>query len=349
MKKKIAILGHFGGEHDFLDGQTVKTKILYNELKKKTDWDIQKIDTYWKRKNPVKLFLCTLSALIARKDVIVLLSINGMKMFFPILYFFAKMWNVRIYHDVIGGNLDKYVEQYPRFKKYLKSFKVNWVETEILKNGLKKNGVTNCKVIPNFKNLNIISAEEIPDRFEPPFRFCTFSRVMKEKGIEIAIKAIEEINREKGYKFCTLDIYGAVDSAYEKRFKTIIEKTGKEISYCGLVSYDKSVDVLKNYYALLFPTYWKGEGFPGTIVDAFSAGLLVIASDWNSNKEIINNGKNGYIYPSQLCTSLKEGIIKLTQQHRDIDLMKKICIIEAEKYQPDEYIKKIVNSINKVC
>ena len=345
MKKKIAILGHFGGNNDFLDGQTVKTKILYNELKEKTDWSIQKIDTYWKRKNPVKLIIYTLSALIAKKDIIVLLSINGMKMFFPILYIFSKIWNVRVYHDVIGGNLDKYVEQYPKFKKYLKSFTINWVETDILKNGLKKNGILNCDVIPNFKNLTILS-EEMPDRFDLPFRFCTFSRVMKEKGIEIAIKAIEEINREKGYEFCTLDIYGAVDNAYENRFKAIIAKAGKSISYCGLVPYDKSVDVLKKYYALLFPTYWKGEGFPGTIVDAFSAGLPVIASDWNSNSEIIKNGQNGFLYPSESIKTLKDGIIMITTDSDNICLMKRNCILEAQKYQPDIYIRKIVKYLS---
>ena len=52
-KKRIAIIGHFGGKEDFLDGQTVKTKILYEELKHATDWEIKKVDTYYKSKNPL--------------------------------------------------------------------------------------------------------------------------------------------------------------------------------------------------------------------------------------------------------------------------------------------------------
>ena len=43
--KEIAIIGHFGGNEEILDGQTVKTKILYNELQNATDWKIKKIDT----------------------------------------------------------------------------------------------------------------------------------------------------------------------------------------------------------------------------------------------------------------------------------------------------------------
>ena len=41
-KNKLGIIGHFGGNKKFLDGQTVKTKILYEELEKKTNWKIKK-------------------------------------------------------------------------------------------------------------------------------------------------------------------------------------------------------------------------------------------------------------------------------------------------------------------
>lgn len=34
MAKKIAIIGHFGGNETFLDGQTVKTKVLCAEFEK---------------------------------------------------------------------------------------------------------------------------------------------------------------------------------------------------------------------------------------------------------------------------------------------------------------------------
>lgn len=34
---KIGICGHFGDNHVFLDGQTIKTKIIANEIKKNFD------------------------------------------------------------------------------------------------------------------------------------------------------------------------------------------------------------------------------------------------------------------------------------------------------------------------
>lgn len=348
MSERIAIIGHFGGNQDFTDGQTVKTKILFAELSTKTNWDITRIDTYWKSKKPALIILQTLKALLSKKKIIVLLSINGMKFFFPLLSFFARHWNSQIYHDVIGGNLDQHVSSNPKFVKYLNSFKVNWVETNLLKSNLEKAGICNCVVIPNFKRLKI--NEELKETTNStcvPFRFCTFSRVMKEKGIEEAIKAIQEINESRGREICTLDIYGKIDSGYEQCFEKTIESATSAIRYCGTVAYDDSVDTIKGYYALLFPTYWKGEGFPGTIVDAFSSGLPVIASDWNSNKEIVSSGVNGIVYPSSTIKTLKEGIEWMINNPNEVMKYKRNCIQAALHYQPDVYISQMVSCLEE--
>ncbi len=346
-KKKLVIIGHFGGNENFLDGQTVKTKILYDELSKDMDWKIIKVDTYYKSKKPVKLLLCTIKALFSSKYVIVLLSGNGMKFYFPILYFFVKTFHTRVFHDVIGGNLDTYVKKIPKFKKYLNSFRINWVETDGLKQKLEAQGIHNCKVIPNFKRLNCIASHQLSLPDMQIYRFCTFSRVMKEKGIEDAVKAIRAINKENQKMICTLDIYGSVDGAYKEQFDTIIARFSPEIKYCGKVSYEKSVETIKNYYALLFPTFWKGEGFPGTIVDAFYAGLPVIATDWNCNKEIVENGKNGILYPNNQISNLKEAIEWLIENKSEMIRFKRNCVNSAKKYQPDKYIKNIIAEISK--
>ena len=347
MRKNIAIIGHFGGSENFLDGQTVKTRILFDELKNNTDWNIQIVDTYLKRKNPIKLICDIAVMLLKRKDVIVLLSINGMKTFFPLLSFATNVLHMNVYHDVIGGNLDKYVEKYPKFRRWLSSFKVNWVETDILKCSLEAKGVLNCEVIPNFKRISIVGEDKFPIEYTKPYRFCTFSRVMKEKGIEEAIAAIEEINAESKETVCTLDIYGVVDSSYSDRFDSILKKSTEAICYRGTVPYDQSSNTLQQYFALLFPTYWDGEGFPGTIVDAMSAGLPVIASNWNSNKEIIKHGVNGFLYPYDCVTSLKQGIVALVADSARVLMMKKNCIHDAIRYRPEEYIRKIADEIER--
>lgn len=154
--RKIGIIGHFGGKENILDGQTIKTKILYNELDEATNWKIIKVDTYYKKKNPIKLLVDTFKCLFNTKDIIVLLSGNGMKFYFPLLSFFVNKFHKNIYHDVIGGNLDLYVSKYPKFKNYLNLFQVNWVETEGMKKKLIDQGINNCEVMPNQKRSGLI-------------------------------------------------------------------------------------------------------------------------------------------------------------------------------------------------
>ena len=168
-----------------------------------------------------------------------------------------------------------------------------------------------------------------------------------QKGIEEAIAAIEVINEENKTQVCTLDIYGRIDDNYKDRFKRVISEASDSIKYKGSVDYDKSVEVLKDYYALLFPTHWHGEGFPGTIIDAFSAGIPVIASDWNSNGEIITDGENGILYPSDKVKSLKYAIEFLVENNQMVKNMKTECLKCAVRYKPDIYISKIIKTIER--
>lgn len=347
-KLKVAIIGHFGGKEDLLDGQTVKTKILYEELSAHTDWRIKKVDTYYKKRNPAKLLLQTIATLISTRRIIVLLSRNGMKFYFPLLNFAGKVFRTRVYHDVIGGNLDVYIKQNPKFVKYLNNFSVNWVETNQLKKCFESCGVKNCEVIPNFKRLAVLPESAIDTKEKMPFRFCTFSRVMKEKGIEDAIAAVEKINSEVGETVCTLDTYGLIDKGYKERFSEVMSTVAPCVQYKGIVPFDKSVEAIKDYAALLFPTTWDGEGFPGTIVDAYSAGLPVIATDWNSNPEIIAEGKTGFIYPHEDKDGLALSMKKFMGYDASARIaMKKNCLTAAKEYVPQKWIGIIKKQMEK--
>lgn len=341
---KIAIIGHFGGKKVLLDGQTVKTKILYQELSSSTNWKIKKIDTYYKSRRPIKLFFDTMIGLLFYKKIIILLSGNGMKFYFPLLYFFSKYFNKDIYHDVIGGNLHIYVKNNSKYVKYLNSFKWNWVETSILKKELISLGVNNCDVIPNFKNLSIEKNLK-KKKSSKVFKLCTFSRVMKEKGITKAIESTIELNKQGKYKF-SLDVYGPLDDKYRDEFNDLVNENQQCVKYCGSVGYKDSVNVLKKYDLLLFPTYWDGEGFPGTIVDAFSAGLPVVASDWNCNKEIIKNYIDGIVYPNNNEKDLSSAILRICDDNKLFNDMRFNVIKTARKYMPTEHINKIISYIN---
>ena len=118
----VAIIGHFGGNKKFSDGQTIKTVNLYDALIR-NNINVEKIDTYYIKKNPFK-FIVDFNKVIKRNNkIVVLLSSNGRKILFPILAYLSKHKDKEIYHYAIGGRLAREVKENPKWKDYVSSFK----------------------------------------------------------------------------------------------------------------------------------------------------------------------------------------------------------------------------------
>lgn len=64
------------------------------------------------------------------------------------------------------------------------------------------------------------------------------------------------------------------------------------VTFCGLLSREDVRKEMAHASALIMPSIWY-EGFPMTIVEAFSTGLPVIASRLGSMAEIITHSENG--------------------------------------------------------
>ena len=343
--KKIAIIGRFGGDQILLDGQTVKTLILYQELSNRTDWSIRKVDTYYTKLNPIRLLGQSILALLTTKDVIVITSQNGRRVFFPLLYFFTKVFHTRVYHDVIGAKLAEFAVQYPAFVKYMNAFQVNWVETDSLKQDLEALGVTNAEVLPNFKHLDIVAPTEAEKVQSAPYKLCTFSRVMYEKGIEDAINAVKSVNERMGKTLFTLDIYGPVDAMQVAWFEKLKVSFPDFVSYKGAVHYQDSVNTLKNYFALVFPTRYYTEGAPGTIIDAYAAGVPVIASRWRGFSDVIDEGVTGLGYTFSEEEALTELLFRIAQAPDMVAGLVENCIRKASYYQPDISMTRLIDRI----
>lgn len=346
MRVKASVLGHFGEGVKLLNGQTVKTKIITEELQNQLGQDqVLKFDTHggWKilLKAPFQVF----RALKKSMNVLIFPAHNGLRVYAPLLSFQRKFFKKRkIHYVVIGGWLPQFLTKRKSLAKALKRFDGIYVETNTMKSALEVQEFENVFVMPNCKDLKILSEQELIYPSETPYKLCTFSRVMKEKGIETAVDAVKKVNEKLGYTAYSLDIYGQVDSAQTEWFDALQQKFTANIKYCGVVPFDKSVDVLKEYFILLFPTYYEGEGFAGTLIDAFSAGLPVIASDWKYNAEIVNESV-GFVYPTNNRNAFIDILEKAAMNPNVILNKKKLCLEEAGKYRIDEAVRVLIEQI----
>ena len=263
----------------------------------------------------------------------------------PLLWLLSPLFGRKILYVVIGGWLPGFLEKWRHLVAILSRIEGIFVETPTLKSQLQSLGLSNIYLMPNCKRTGIsssLSARHTGGHIP----LCMFSRVMKEKGIEDAIEAVKKANGKIGKDVFTLDIYGQVWKGQEEWFKTTMDQQPAYISYKGCISYDSSVKTLETYFALLFPTYYRGECFAGTIIDAYAAGLPIIASDWHDNPNLIEEGKTGKLFPTRDVGSLAGILTEIYHNPAPFESMRVNCIEEAKRYQPDKIVRILSSHIS---
>ena len=342
-KNNIAVVGHFGFGKKLLNGQTIKTENVVKALEKELKCEgLCKIDTHGGLAALLRLPFQINSALKKTENMIVMLAYRGIKLILPIIVFLNRFHKKRIHYIAIGGWLPSMCVKHKNAKKNLS--KVDWiyVETEKMKHELNEQGLLNVEMMPNFKELTPVPKETLFLKNEEPFEICTFSRVMKEKGIEDIVNAVTNINKMFNRIVFKLDIYGQIDCKQEAWFKKMESSFPTFVKYCGMVDSDKSVSIIKNYYLLAFPTYYSGEGFAGTLIDAMASGVPIVASDWNFNRDIVSS-EIGFFHEARNVDSLIDALL-LSIKTINID-MKEKCLTESYKYLPSNAIKVLLKHI----
>lgn len=340
---KIGIIGHFGGNNNFLNGQTIKTKEINDYIESYYNIKTDKFDTYKNAKNPFKLIFNILKILKHNEIIIVVLYTRGYKIIAPLIVFLNKFYKRRLFDFAVGGKRYNIYKNNNYITKVTNKFERVYVEIDKIKEEYIKRNINNVDVINNFK---ILEKGKFNKTNKNKIKLCIFSRILKEKGIKEAIDSVTLANKKIGKDIFILDIYGQIDLAYEKEFKNLIDNSPKYINYKNKIDYDKSVKILNNYDILLFLSYYKNEGFPGTIIDSFYSGLSVIASDWNYNFCVLDEGYTGIKVDVKNINDISDKLIYLYNNISLIDKMKKNSLKESEKYIPDKVMKKFIYRLN---
>lgn len=339
---KVGLIGALGVKNVPNGGQEIKTAVIASEITQRIGKDNILKENTQDRFFYIRLPFILLSLLLLCKNIVLLPGQNGLKIFCPCFALLNLLFRRKIHYVVVGGWLPDFIEHRHELLKFLKKFDGIYVETSIMKNRLNELGLQNVFVMPNFKNLSILKKEQLRKSDDSTFRFCTFSRITKDKGIEIAIDSIKSVNKRLG-NVCELDIYGRIEDAHAKWFTSLKLNFPSFINYKGWIEYDKSVEVLKDYYALLFPTYYEGEGFAGTLLDAFAAGVPVIASNWRYNAELVENGVTGLICNVRDTDDLTKKILFAIEHEKKWLQYKENCIEKAGDFSPSKVMNILLS------
>ena len=183
----------------------------------------------------------------------------------------------------------------------------------ITRKPLKVLGYGNVKGI----DMSIFDPADIEVPAHEGFTFVFVGRIVRDKGINELVAAFDRLHREHADTRLVLvgpseDNLDPVSSATRSR----IEQGD------GIEAVGGQRDVRPFYAAadaLVFPSY--REGFPNVVIEAGAMGLPSIVTDINGSREIIIDGQNGVIVPSQDEDALYQAMKRFVEHPDEIAAM----------------------------
>lgn len=331
--KKILVVGNYGIPN-FLNGQTARTRNITRTIKKiYNNYDVVSIDTKKANiKNICKFVYCSI---VSYKIIIM----PAQKSLYPIINF-LNLFNLlkKTSYVVIGGWLFEMIKDDISMIEKLKKINITFVQISDLKYNLEKLGIKSC-VLPNYRIYDdSIKFDKKNDKL------VYYSRVREDKGVLLAIDAVNNINRYSRVKRY-LDIYGPIDDDFKQTFFLRI-KNNKYINYCGILNGNSEIIFkLSGYYTMLFPTYYDGEGYPGAILESMSAGVPIIASDWKYNSSIIKEDSCGFLIEPKSVSDLQKKIEYVYDNKNLVRKLSENCLKSSAKYSENNAIEIILKYI----
>ena len=194
----------------------------------------------------------------------------------------------------------------------------------------------------NVRGIDMVHYDRTPEvmaeaegiRKEGMTTFCFIGRIVRDKGINELVTSFDRLHRE--YPDTRLILIGGYEEKLDPLAPETMEriKQGEDIEYVGRQSDVRPWLAASDIF--VFPSY--REGFPNTVIEAGAMGLASIVTDINGSREIIIQGKNGEIVPSQdaeaLYRKMKEWV-----EHPD---KVKVMAANARQMAGDRYEQQMI-------
>ncbi|MBD5325300.1 MAG: glycosyltransferase family 4 protein [Bacteroides sp.] len=333
--KKILVFGYFGYLTNKLDGQTVKTRAVYKLMQEREDTQVRYADSQVFRSSPMSI-LRFVRDLFWCDTLIWLPAHNNLRMFFRPLMLLSRLAGFSIIYIVIGGWLSEILKGLSYHRKHLGEIQAILVENQTTVSELQNAyGYTNLAVIPNFRFAS--PRVMFNENKDGELKLVFMARIDENKGLETIGKLCEHSD----LKF-SVDFYGPINPDHADFFNNLLAKHSN-LTYKGKLQPEEINDTLIGYDAMLLPTKYYTEGLPGSIVDAYMAGLPVLVSRWKHASEFVVERVTGYIGDfNNPEPELASAIRILTADRELLNKMKHYAAEEAVKYTTDA-AKVIIN------
>lgn len=356
---KICIIGNNAHGKQLTDGGRIKTRMYANKLVEEgcdvsfidlDGWKKHIISTLHKMKKAIKQF----------DRIIIMAGPNGCRKIIPIVNFFNRKEQKPIVFCPLGiGTLDfilknkspNEVNDFLSCKSFLNikdkkmGGQLKKLATIVLQNQIIKTvyetfyGLTNCVVLENFRDANIVSDHAENENL----KLIYISRINSSKGILDLMDAVNSLNFE-GYNI-DLDIFGEIQLLNNDlvKFNNFIKASSSHILYKGLLKNEDVVKTINKYELFCFPTKYHGEGTPGVLIESFFAGTPCLISSYSQAELFVNDSVDGFIFKINDKEDLKNKL-KFIYEKNNLAEIRNNVIKKAQKYTYEYNRDSFINS-----
>ncbi len=317
------------------DGPSVCFQVFCNESNQRADFgDIQIIDSSPRRLKDEQTrkisaanfaqavrILWPFCRQVISVDQVLIFGSNGFLLSMAsLLLGIAKLTRKPCYLRAFGGSLDRYYSNLrPLFRRLLgltlRHADGLIVETELLYDFFVALIGDKVHLVPGYRSLPALdnpapsslrgSTEEL--------RLVYLGHVREEKGVLVLLESLRTLDSSTRETHC--DIFGPVYDSFTERFEQELTRT-HNATYKGILNPADVIPTLRNYDALVFPSYYEGEGHPGVVIEAMIAGIPVITTAFRSIPELIDDRVNGLLVAPQDAKSLGKAIRTILDDRR---------------------------------
>lgn len=227
--------------------------------------------------------------------------------------------NVPILHHIGFVGTPFSIEELPKSNKYQLVAASEAVSKSLKEADLSEKGKSLPVVFPGVRSdlFGNTTKRELPaplngkDKLKPlgdkgnPLRVCFAGLMMSSKGAHTMVEAIIKLKRQQIYiEGCIAG--GSFQAGYRESLENIIQKNQIEnIIFTGQLTRDCLARCMRLHHVCVFPSIHP-EAFGIVGAEAMASGLVLVSSGVGGAKELVIEGKTGYLFEPGNANDLAE-------------------------------------------
>lgn len=178
---------------------------------------------------------------------------------------------------------------------------------------LEEEGITPVEVIHNGIPITTL----LPRQLDAP-TVAFAGRLVREKGAHVLIEAFEKVVQ----RLPDAKLLIAGDGPERGSLERYVQEKSlrKAIEFLGFVTQETMTESLQAAWVQVVPSLW-AEPFGIVAVEAMMRGQAVIASDHGGLREIVANGKTGFLVPPDDSESLAQALLRIFEDRDQLEAM----------------------------